>query len=397
MKIVHIAARAPYNDYWGYQDNLLPKYQKKLGHDVTMIVTNTMHKDGKIVETDCADYVLNDGVRVIRLKVKNYGNPVLTNLNSRLPVYKYLEEIKPDFIFYHSLHGTTIFDVIKYKKRINPDCVIVQDNHMDYNNCNDPAGFKGQFCRAFQRWVNRKSIPYISKVYGVTPWRKTFAEDYYHIPKEKTDVLIMGADDEYLDIEHRDDQRRAVRTQYGFALDDFAIVTGGRIDKAKNIDTLIKVCAGLKDSVKLLVFGSVSPDFKSELDKALSGAENVTYIGWIDSNKVYPYFFAADLVVFPGGHSVMWEQACASKTPCVFNYWDGMEHLNNGGNCICTSLHTEEEIRAVLESLLHTKTYTIMQEVALSDKTNIYRYSEIAKKSLECICGQNNRQRLNRK
>ena len=49
MKIVHIAPKAPYNNYWGYQDNLLPKYQRKLGHDVTMIVTNTMHKDGKII------------------------------------------------------------------------------------------------------------------------------------------------------------------------------------------------------------------------------------------------------------------------------------------------------------------------------------------------------------
>ena len=96
MKIVHIAPRAPYNDYWGYQDNLLPKYQKKLGHDVTVIITNTMHKDGKIVETDCADYVLDDGVRVIRLKVKQYPHIVLTNMNSRLPVFGYLKEIHPD-------------------------------------------------------------------------------------------------------------------------------------------------------------------------------------------------------------------------------------------------------------------------------------------------------------
>ena len=43
MKIVHIAPNAPYNDNWGYQDNLLPRYQKKLGHDVTVIITNKMH------------------------------------------------------------------------------------------------------------------------------------------------------------------------------------------------------------------------------------------------------------------------------------------------------------------------------------------------------------------
>lgn len=384
MKIVHIAPKAPYNNYWGYQDNLLPKYQRKLGHDVTMIVTNTMHKDGKIIETECSDYVLNDGVRVIRLKVRDYGNPVLTNQMAKLPVYKYLEELRPDFIFYHSLHGLTIFDAIKYKKKINRECVIVQDNHMDYNNNNAPAGMKGQLCRCFQRWINRKSVPYVSKVYGVTPWRKTFAEDYYRIPKTKTDVLIMGADDEYLDLEHRDLYRKEIRERYGFADDDFVIVTGGRIDKAKNIDTLIKVCARLRNNIKLLVFGSVSPDFKAEFEKAQSGADNIIYIGWIYANKVYPYFFAADLIVFPGGHSVMWEQACASKTPCVFNYWDGMEHLNNGGNCICTSLKTEDEISSVIQELSQTDAYEKMKEAALSEKTDIFRYSEIAKKSLEC-------------
>lgn len=386
MKIVHIAPKAPYNDYWGYQDNLLPKYQKKLGHDVTMIITNTMHKDGKIVETDCADYFLNDGVRVIRLKVKNYGNGALTNQNSKLPVYKYLEEIKPDFIFYHSLHGTTIFDVIKYKKEINPACVIVQDNHMDYNNYNNPGGIIGFVCCEYQRLINKYANRYVSKVYGVTPWRKAFAEEYYGIPKDKTDVLIMGADDEYLDIEHREERRKEIRDMYGFSADDFVIVTGGRIDKAKNIDKLVTVCVGLKQKgVKLLVFGSVSPDFKTVFNKALAGAENITYIGWIDSSKVYPYFFAADLIVFPGGHSVMWEQACASKTPCVFNYWDGMEHLNNGGNSILIPLHTNEEIRDMIEGLLHSDAYAAMQAAALSEKTNIYRYSEIAKKSLECV------------
>lgn len=386
MKIVHIAPKAPYNDYWGYQDNLLPKYQKKLGHDVTMIITNTMHKDGKIVETDCADYFLNNGVRVIRLKVKNYGNGALTNQNSKLPVYKYLEEIKPDFIFYHSLHGTTIFDVIKYKKEINPACVIVQDNHMDYNNYNNPGGIIGFVCCEYQRLINKYANRYVSKVYGVTPWRKEFAEEYYGIPKDKTDVLIMGADDEYLDIEHREERRKEIRDMYGFSADDFVIVTGGRIDKAKNIDKLVTVCVGLKQKgVKLLVFGSVSPDFKTVFNKALAGAENITYIGWIDSSKVYPYFFAADLIVFPGGHSVMWEQACASKTPCVFNYWDGMEHLNNGGNSILIPLHTNEEIRDMIEELLNSDAYAAMQAAALSEKTNIYRYSEIAKKSLECV------------
>ena len=386
MKIVHIAPRAPYNDYWGYQDNLLPKYQKKLGHDVTMIVTNTMHKDGKIVETDCADYVLNDGVRVIRLKVKDYGNPVLTNLNSRLPVFGYLADIKPDFVFYHGLHGTTIFEVIKYKKTLNPNCVIVQDNHLDYNIQNDPKGIKGLICRCFQRWVNRQSVRYISKVYGVTPWRKTYAEDYYGIPPKKTDVLIMGADDEKVHLELKAVIRNSIRSKYKINDKDFLIVTGGKIDKKKKIDILMKAIKGM-DDVKLLIFGQVSDDLKEEFDSIIRDNDAIVYAGWIESDEVYNYFFAADLVFFPGQHSVLWEQACASKVPCVFEKWEGMDHVDNGGNSDFVDPITEEEIKKKIIELKYTDKYFRMKSVAESEKTDIYLYSKIAEKSLECYGG----------
>ena len=68
MKIVHIAPNAPYNEGWGYQENFLPKYQAKLGYDVTLIVQNIKHENGHLVETDCEDYQSSDGFRVIRRK-----------------------------------------------------------------------------------------------------------------------------------------------------------------------------------------------------------------------------------------------------------------------------------------------------------------------------------------
>ena len=383
MKIVHIAPRAPYNDNWGYQDNLLPKYQKKLGHDVTVIITNTMHKDGKIVETDCADYVLDDGVRVIRLKVKQYPHIVLTNMNSRLPVFDYLKEIHPDFIFYHSLHGTTIFDVIRYQKTINPHCVIVQDNHVDYNNCNNPSGMKGQMIRAFQRYINEKSIPYVSRVYGVTPWRKNYAEDYYRIPPEKTDVLIMGADDEKVDLANRETIRRRIRSENGVEDTDFLIVTGGKIDAEKHIDSLMEACGELP-GVKLLIFGQVSPRMQKEYSSLLEKYKNLISIGWLKADQVYDYFLAADLVVFPGGHSVMWEQACACKVPCLVKRWEGMEHVNNGGNCGFLDDVSVEELKKAIQELIFTEKYDRMLEVAQSDATDIFLYSKIAEKSLEC-------------
>ena len=384
MKILHIAPSAPYNDYWGYQDNLLPKYHKKLGHDVTIITTNTMHKDGKIVETECTDYVLTDGVRVIRLSKRKYPSRVLTNVNARLVgIQKYLKEINPDFIFFHGLVSTTIYDVMKYKKRVNPDCVVVQDNHLDYNIGRGSTSRNDKIIRAFYRHVNHKSIPTVTRVYGVTPWRKTYAEDYFKIPADKTDVLIMGADDEKIDFEHRYEIRTRIREQYQVSEKDFLIVTGGKIDKKKGIDLLMEA-VGKNESVKLLVFGQVNEELKDRFDRLLKDNPNIVYIGWIDSDKVYDYFFAADIVMFPGQHSVLWEQACAAKVPCVFERWVGMDHVNNGGNSDFFDEVSVDGITKKIAELQFTPKYNQMKTVAEREKTDIYLYSKIAEKSLEC-------------
>ncbi len=384
MKIVHIAPNAPYNDYWGYQDNLLPKYHKKLGHDVTLIITNTMHKDGKIVETECGDYILNDGVRVIRLARKKYPHQILTNINSRMEVFGLLKELKPDFVFYHGLISTTIYDVIKYKKKINPDCIIVQDNHLDYNIGMKFDSFKKRLLRSFYRHINKRSAPYVERVYGVTPWRKQYAEDYFKIPSSKTDVLIMGADDEKINLEQKDDIRKKTRDKYSISDNEFLVVTGGKIDKKKKIDLLMEACSGL-DNVKLLVFGNVNNDIKDKFESLLEKNKNIIYIGWIDADAVYDYFFAADLVFFPGQHSVLWEQACAAKIPCVFERWEGMEHVNNGGNSDFLSPVTNKTIRDKITELIYTKKYYNMKNIAESENTDIYLYSKIAEKSLDGI------------
>lgn len=384
MKIVHIAPNAPYNDNWGYQENLLPKYQKRLGHDVTVITTNTMHKDGRITETDCADYVLHDGVRVIRLKVKQYPHYVLTNLKARLPVGDILKQIRPDLIFFHGLVSDTIYDAVAYKKKCNPNCVIVRDNHMDYNIGNAAVTWKQKLIRGYFRFVNKRTAAYTAKVYGVTPWRKAYAEDYFAIPADKTDVLIMGADDEKIDFANHEAIRARLREEYDIADTDFLVVTGGKLDAKKNVCQLMEAVRGM-ENVKLLIFGQVHEQIKADFDALLEANKNIIYIGWLDADRVYDYFFAADLVCFPGQHSVLWEQACASKVPCLFQKWEGMDHVNNGGNSDFISPVTVENLSAAIKALCFTEKYYNMNEIAKSGATDCYLYSRIAEKSLESV------------
>lgn len=383
MRIVHIAPNAPYNEGWGYQENLLTKYQAKSGNDVTLIITTKMHKDGRIINVEEEEYISKDGVRVIRRGYTNYLVPCLTNLCSHISVLDLLIKIQPDFIFFHGLVSTTIYDVIEYKKKYL-NCIIVQDNHLDYNIGSKSKTYKEKIRRGVYRYINKKSIPYIECVYGVTPWRKKYAEEYFQIPKDKTDILIMGADDEKIDFKNRDFLRESVRKKHNITNEDFLIVTGGKIDEKKKIHYLMEACLEMKN-VKLLIFGQVHNDVRKLFENLLKKNNNIIYIGWIAADKVYEYFFAADLVFFPGQHSVLWEQACASKVPCVFERWEGMEHVNNGGNSDFVSTVNVQTIKKKIQELFFTEKYFQMKKVALSNATDIYLYSNITKKSLECL------------
>ena len=147
----------------------------------------------------------------------------------------------------------------------------------------------------------------------------------------------------------------------------------------------MEACSTLND-VKLIVFGEVADELKSKFYKLLEN-ENIIYIGWVESNKVYEFFYAADLIVFPGQHSVLWEQACASKVPCVFEKWEGMNHVDNGGNSDFISQISIETIRNKIVELKFTEKYYKMKRIAESEKTDVFLYSNIAKKSLECLEG----------
>lgn len=383
MKIVHLCLDSPYNDDWGYQDNLLPKYHYKLGHDVTVITTNTIQENGKLKKVNCNRYILDNGVKIIRLDYKNVGIYPFKLLNKRFEILPVLEELKPDFIFSHGLLNYSFFQVIDYKKKYT-SCIIVQDNHLDDNIGFKVTNFKEWLIREYYRILNKRTQKYVSKVYGVTPWRKKYAENYFKIDPKKTDVLIMGADDEYINLKERFKIRESIRNRYKIKQSDFLIVTGGKIDYNKNIILLMKACKKLPN-VKLLIFGNVQNEIEKEFMEILNQSENIIYVGWIKAKNVYNYFFAADLIFFPGQHSVLWEQACASKIPCVFKYWEGMDHVNNGGNADFIVSITLESLTKKINELLFTDKYNYMKKISNSEATDIYLYSNIAKKSLECV------------
>lgn len=378
MKIMHIAPLSPYNVGWSYQDNLLPKYQRKMGHEVVVVVSPFENTSNGKVDVGETDFILDDGVHVYRRR-RMFGNSPFGKAVSFTDVGDILKSFQPDFVMIHSLMTLTVFQVIHYKKKYNPQCVIIHDNHLDENIGRRKTKLLTDLFYKYWRFVNGFSKKYVAKYYGVTPWRQDFIVKRFGIEREKTDVLIMGADDELIDFDNRNQIRNDLRNQYNIGT-DFVICTGGKIEKNKKIDLLMKAVKGMP-GVKLLVFGNVADNYKGEIEKSIN--ENVIMLGWMNTKEINDVFLASDIAVFPGQHSVLWEQACACKIPCLFAYWDGMNHLNIGGNCAFICADSVEAIRNSIMKYANTDIYEALREKADSPLTDVFLYKNIADKSLE--------------
>lgn len=229
--------------------------------------------------------------------------------------------------------------------------------------------------------------PYTTKFYGVLPARVDFLKEVYGIPEEKVDLLVMGADDEKVKEAKSENVRKVIRDKYHIKQDDFLIITGGKIDNAKKQTLLLmEAVKNIENKkVKLIVFGSVINELKEEVNKLADG-EKIQYIGWINSEDSYKCFAASDLVVFPGRHSVFWEQVVGLGIPIIVKYWEGTTHVDIGGNC--KFLHNDSvlEIREMISQIIHNpEEYRTMKGVAQTKGMDTFSYMNIAKRNLSEI------------
>lgn len=389
MKIVHVClcCGAWYENY-AYQDQLLPHYHKLGGHKVTIITgpyTLDNEDNSKMVKDNTYERELKDGVKLIRLKALLPG---ILNRHLYLfkELFKALRNEKPDLIFAHGVESLNYLAFVKYKKH-DPNVHIVCDNHTDLHN-----SYHHWSTRLWSKFITRdivvkKLIPVVDWFYGVTPVRNDFLVNYYRVPKEKVKLLLMGADDKQMHWEERDDIRNRTRKENGIDKDDFLIVTGGRITPYK-VDTMFKFVKAIADyneeKVKLLLFGSIDKHAKPLFEKISSS--RIILTGWVQSDRVYDYFYAADLVAFPGLHSVLWEQAVASRVPCAFNHLSGFDHVNFNNNCIWLEEDNEDYYQRIIKSLFPiSERYMDLLNNARNPQADMFLYSGIAKQVVDDI------------
>lgn len=381
MRIVHICLAASYIEGFGYQENILPQFHAKEGNEVLILTSNfNFNNKYEKIEKKNKDYINNYGIHVKVLKEKRFYSKI--HLKNFKLLYEELIAFSPDIIFVHGGQFISLKDVVKYCKNY-PKVKLYIDQHADYYNTPvDTLKRKIAHKIIFGYWM-RKAIKYCNKFWGVTPWRCQYLEEIYGIPKEKIELLVMGGDDRFIHFEKMPKLREEIRNSLKLKDDDFVIITGGKIDKAKNIHLLMQAVKELsEEKIKLVVFGQPNDEMEL-LIKKLSKDSHIRNIGWLDSTKVYDYFLSSDLICFPGTHSVLWEQACACGVPIIVKNWPGMHHVDIGGNCIFLNNDSVEEIKKVIVDLYSNKEkYQRMKKISIEKGISTFSYKKISMKAI---------------
>lgn len=382
MKIVHICLAAPYVDGFGYQENILSQLHAEMGNQVTVLTSeHNVKSNYEMNMKNNNDYVNDYGIHIkVLQKSGRYG--WYSRFKDFDGLYEILRQKEPDIIFVHGGQFVALRDVIEYCRN-HRNIKLFIDQHGDYYNMHVNT-WKEKLVHhwVYGHWI-RKAAPLTQKFWGVTPWRCQYLHEVYRIPEDKIGLLVMGGDDRYIRFEKMPHLRNDIRRQLNLEEEDFVVITGGKIDSTKNIHLLMQAIIDSNlEGLKLIVFGK--PDDKMELlIKKYSEDGHIRNIGWLNSTKVYDYFLASDLVVFPGTHSVLWEQACACGIPGLFKDWEGMHHVDVGGNCHFLTEDSIDEIKNQINNLyFDRKSYYEMKNIAQTKAIKKFSYRRIAKKSI---------------
>ncbi|MBL55848.1 MAG: hypothetical protein CMP61_01545 [Flavobacteriales bacterium] len=388
MRILHCCLANFYIDDYGYQENILTKFHQLHGHQVKILAsTETYLPNKQLGYVKPSKYRTKDDIPIVRIAYSKY---LPSFLGKKVRKYEgTLEEVKnfnPDLIFIHGCQFWDLIKVVRYAK--NKNIKVFADSHTDYFNSAKTWISKNLLHKGLYGYLIRKADHGIQKYFATLPTRKDFFVDVYKIREEKIHFLPFGVDDSDLNLHDYQKLRENARKELNIKNNEFVIISGGKLDDRKNIHLLIKCYNKLKKdplfkSIRFILFGQPVPEMEQEISSLLQGSD-IIYFEWIKANKIKYTLLAADLTIFPGTHSVLWEESIGLGIPGIFRKWHGIDHIDLGGNCKWLYNGTEEEIMDTFCEVFKNKhLFDSMKSTAIKMGPKHFSYSEISKKAIK--------------
>jgi len=323
MKIVHISEN--YIEGWGYQENLLPLYQKQAGHDVVVISDNAHLR--YIQNRELAEQVAAkggeyeyDGIKIY--KIKTILNTSSTSFACK-GLYKILEKEQPDMIFHHNVNVSTLSIAARYKKH-HSNVRLYADNHADWINESKNRIWHKFFYDTLIPWQVKRLGDSVNYYIGVSPLRCQYLHKVFKVPENKVRFLPIGCDT--VGAEQVTESRQQLRQQYKIEDDAFVVISGGKLDRSKGTLALIEACENLKAkmaNLRLVLFGKID----EEVTNVAKTKDWITIEGWCDRRKTLSLLKMADVACWPWLHTTLIEDSVASGIPLVVKMSDNVSHF----------------------------------------------------------------------
>lgn len=324
-----------------YQENLLVKYYRKYGHEVTVITStydnvfdyyNDKH-DNSTPAKSYEDY----GAKIIKLPFKFN---ILGKIKRYTDITKIVEDFQPDLLYVHDIMPN-MFEMLAYKKR-NPHVKMIMDYHCDYSNSANNWLSLNVLHKIIRKYRYMDPIKkYISRFYPIVPGSTKFLNEVYGIPLDDMEVLPLGADVDLVAEIKQNNKRKELRENLNIPQDHKVIFSGGKFTPAKKTDLLLEAFLEInRPDLHLIIVGDADEKnllYKNKLVDLSSNNPNIHWVGWQNNRGVYEHLIASDLAVFPASQSIVWQQALAAHLPLIV------------GDVGEQSLHYLNEFKAIIE------------------------------------------------
>lgn len=330
MRIAHVGVAGPFTENMSYQDNILSHQNALDGHEVLYISNEYFFKNGELVKGGFCDYVLPDGVRLIRLPYVFVGNHFVSDKFRKVKgLYRLLVDFAPDVILSHDLGYWSVLDVIRYKKD-HPEVKLYADTHTAYYNSGTNWLSLHVLHRMFYRPLIQKALPCLEKYWYIGTGEKRFSREVYGVPESLMEFYPLGgtlfSDEAY------GEKRARRRAELGMVPDELLLVHSGKMDALKRTAELLRAFAAVPGlRAKLAVIGSIPADMEDTLRPLLERDSRVVYLGWKPAEDLLEYLCAADLYCQPGSVSATMQNAICCGCPVLsFPHESYVETLDCG-------------------------------------------------------------------
>lgn len=386
MRILHWDEM--FHPSFGYQINVLPKYQAKQGHEVIILTSDKINEHPTFASFGNKENINQED----KLFSKEYGIKII-----RLPIYKVISgrviykkgyinrirELNPDVIMCHFNDTLSSIRIAQKYKSVNSP--IVFDNHMLRMASKNPLSplFRLYF-RIFVTPIIKKN-----KWIVIRTQNDNYVNKYLGIPKDQTPFISFGSDTTlfYPDPIVKSNFRK----KHKIKDDDFVVVYTGKLNEGKGGLLLAKAFEKKLDKEKNIAFivvGNANGEYEKEVERLFKKSENRIIRFPTQKYIDLPQFYqSADLSVFPKQCSLSFYDAQACGLPVISE--DNKVNIDrlkydNGLNFKANSI---EDFRAKIQKILKmpNKEYQKMRLKAYQFVKNNYDYKEIAKQYTEIL------------